>query len=816
MKEITLTNELKNILMSSEQRKLRYSGDLNWLNTWENLWKSDRIRVGVIGVTSSGKSTLINALLGDELLSVAVRPSSSQLVSCSYSDERSATVYFLDGKKKILENSDQLKKSIIEYSDESYNSKNEKNVAQLELSTPYFDLGEDVLLVDSPGLDASGYESHEKLTLETLLPTVDVVIFVTTVKSEIDSKMKMTLDTIAKYNCPVMIVQNMLDAVRASIDGRKSAAEVARERMNRVQLAVDQSKIQNKNNVRISQISAINAMEYRCKKEHSDEDERNFVSSGYNSFISGVKDLIDSQRPEIERQRVNTVLEHIDELIRQENKRTENVNMSAIADNSLEKISDEITKALDTTHSEIQSVIDELKKIYDIYFSSKKLTNKGTFSKLNLKSPSFFSDKSIDEEDINEIKSAVKLFESSIITSVSSFAGTLTKIIRKLNLPSRDLWSYNGLPRMPEAEVKTKIVKKSRTVKKKGIHSVIRFFTFGLYKGEETENYTETIIDDKATSESLKRYINRLIIEYEKTLDAWQKNANSSVISINQEINLRIAAIKEKEKQIIDANEWKKTRKELEMCISAYEEMRKNATYHNDVSVQNQSIQDITQIVKVRANIIQLYNVAEHYLSEIQKSTFKIAIQKTKRQGMPSLILSNSADNLSDFLYRFHGISETDFKKETVYRIFDNITAVCSPTDEQLKQLTENSGGINIFLLINGMQFHTESETSLRNKIKDYLSDNDALFFIIEDFEMLANGNAVTESLRAVRLEQKKYKGILMINHNNPVYNMAVIQAQISDGKIKEETMFYNSLTAKFPSLIDEVSKKIINSILRS
>ena len=135
MKEIILANEVKAILSSTEQRKLRYASDLNWLNTWENLWTSDRIRVGVVGVTSSGKSTLINALLGDNLLSVDVRPSSSQLVSCSYAKERSAIVYFLDGKKKKIGNTTQLKDIIMQYSDESCNRRNEKKVAQLELST---------------------------------------------------------------------------------------------------------------------------------------------------------------------------------------------------------------------------------------------------------------------------------------------------------------------------------------------------------------------------------------------------------------------------------------------------------------------------------------------------------------------------------------------------------------------------------------------------------------------------------------------------------------------------------------------------------
>ena len=371
MKEIALVNEVKKILSATEQRRLRYVSDLGWLDTRQKSWETDRIRVGVVGVTSSGKSTLINALLGDDLLSVAVRPSSSQLVSCSYAKERSAIVYFLNGDKEYVGDNGRLKDKIIEYSDEKYNEKNRKQVAQLELSTPNFALDEDVLLVDSPGLDATGYEAHEKLTLEILLPTVDIVIYVTTVKSEVDKKMKQTMDTIAKYNCPLMVVQNMLDAVRPSVDGKKSAATVAKERMNRVLLAVEQSNIKNKNKVKVTQISAVSAMKYRCNTNPTEDDKKAYRLSRYDSFIDGVKELIQTNRPEIERQRIDAILKHIEELIRQENKRTENIPTSIFADNSLETISVEVTSALDDTFEDIQSVITELQTIYSKYFLTK-------------------------------------------------------------------------------------------------------------------------------------------------------------------------------------------------------------------------------------------------------------------------------------------------------------------------------------------------------------------------------------------------------------------------------------------------------------
>ena len=823
MKELTLVNEVKRILSSSEQRKLRYASDLNWLKTKEDLWKTDRIRVGVLGVTSSGKSTLINALLGDNLLSVAVRPSSSQLVSCSYAKERSAVVYFLDGREIKIGDTTQLKDSIVQYSDESYNKRNEKQVAQLELSTPNFELGEDVLLVDSPGLDATGYEAHEKLTLETLLPAVDVVIFVTTVKSEVDKKMKLTLDTIAKYNCPVMIVQNMLDAVRPSVDGRKSAADVAKERMNRVRLAVEQSKIKNKNEVRITQISAVMAMQYRCHNEHTEEEKRNFRCSRYDSFVTGVKELVASKRPEIEKNRVETILGYIEELIRQEDKRTQNIDINVPVDNTLNSVSESVTVALDTTRDDIQGVIQELQRMYDKYFSDSNSTKKST-SAYSFEPKELFpfrsSKGSLDKDDIEEIKQVVKQFETKIVQSVRSFSTQCTVAIKKLNLPTRDMWSYNGLPRMPEVEVKTKTVEETRTVKKKGlINKAKRFFGRILDKdwGTETELYTETVVDQAATRESAKRYIERLQFEYAKTLEIWHKNAQSTVTSIQHEIDLRLVAIQEKEQQVMDAADWKEIRVALEKCMSEYRDVKSTVVQLKPTqNEQRRETQDGTKLVKVPGQISHIYDAAEKYLSAVQSSSFNYAIEAKARKGCPAFVVSNSPDNLTDFLYRFYGIKKDVFLKGSILHLSDEMTVACAPTEAQLKSLEKSVAGTNIFMLINGSQFHTTSETALRNAVQGILNKNDALFFVIQDFEILVNGGAITECIRTVRMEQTLHKGIVLVSHKNPVYNMAIIHAQTTEGKLKEETMFYNSLTTNFPSLVDEVVKKHINNILRT
>jgi len=202
----------------------RYAYEVDWLQQRKVKWSTNKIRIGVIGVTSSGKSTLINAILGDQLLSMAVKPSSSQLVSCSKGDKPKAIISFKNSREIILEGKQLNLENIKKYSDENENRNNKENVADIQLITPHFDLGYDVVLIDSAGLDAYKLESHEKLSLEVLLPTIDMCIFVTTLTPSSDEKTKTVLNAIAKHKCPLVIVQNMLDSVEESADGKKTTA----------------------------------------------------------------------------------------------------------------------------------------------------------------------------------------------------------------------------------------------------------------------------------------------------------------------------------------------------------------------------------------------------------------------------------------------------------------------------------------------------------------------------------------------------------------------------------------------------------------
>lgn len=310
MKSIIALETYQKIIQQEPANRDFCKNELCWIENRRLDWGYDRIRVGVIGVTSSGKSTLINAILGTDILSSAIAPSSGQLVCCSHGNKQEIIIHFEDGSEKKLSGTQFSRDILQEFSDERFNPQNKKGVLSIELTSPLFDFGKDVLLVDSPGLDAFGLESHERLTLESLVPTIDACIYVTTMKTNSDRKTLEILNTVAKYHCPIIIVQNMLDAVRPSPSGDKTSEQVACDHKNRIKRIVDKSDIEDKASVQIIQISAELAKKWRVAKSAGKEppiSEREYCKSNYNLFVESVTSILEVQRPRIERQRLLSV-----------------------------------------------------------------------------------------------------------------------------------------------------------------------------------------------------------------------------------------------------------------------------------------------------------------------------------------------------------------------------------------------------------------------------------------------------------------------------------------------------------------------------
>jgi GTP-binding protein EngB required for normal cell division len=103
--------------------------------------------IGVFGRVSSGKSSLLNHLLGGEYLPVGVTPVTAVPTRISYGPQPQVTIEFADHRPQVVELS-----ALVEFATEQQNPGNAKHVSRIQVQAPAPRLGEGITFVDTPGL----------------------------------------------------------------------------------------------------------------------------------------------------------------------------------------------------------------------------------------------------------------------------------------------------------------------------------------------------------------------------------------------------------------------------------------------------------------------------------------------------------------------------------------------------------------------------------------------------------------------------------------------------------------------------------------
>ncbi len=138
----------------------------------------------VLGQFKRGKTTLINALLGAEILPTAVVPLTSIATIIIYGETLDIKVYFNDGRVTTIEPG-----NLHKYVTEKGNPKNEKDVQEVVITYPSPYLKDGVRLIDTPGV-GSVYEHNTDVAYQ-YLPKSDAALFLLSVdqplsKAELD------------------------------------------------------------------------------------------------------------------------------------------------------------------------------------------------------------------------------------------------------------------------------------------------------------------------------------------------------------------------------------------------------------------------------------------------------------------------------------------------------------------------------------------------------------------------------------------------------------------------------------------------------
>ena len=224
---------------------------------------STQIRIAVIGITSSGKSTLLNRLLGRNYLPMRSAPSSGRQVLCCYGESHRAEILFEDGQAPlIVSNPERISRILSQFGDEKNNPHNKYKIKEIHLFSPDFNVDRSLVFVDTPGLDAYRLDHHESITLNLVLPTVDMVLYLTTVKSDSDGKnLKYVegIDAATSSLKPLIMVQNQIDSISEKVSSRgvdKTKQEIRQEHYNRLKKLLSRAHNASVKSAAIVQISA--------------------------------------------------------------------------------------------------------------------------------------------------------------------------------------------------------------------------------------------------------------------------------------------------------------------------------------------------------------------------------------------------------------------------------------------------------------------------------------------------------------------------------------------------------------------------------
>jgi len=190
----------------------------------DNALVAGRFNVAFLGQFKRGKSTLINSIIGLELLPADVAPLTSVITIVQYGPNERGVVHFTDGREKEI-----VRDEIRLYASEEGNPGNHKGVGFVLLELPLPILREGIRLVDTPGVGSIFEQSAE--ATRAFLQRVDVAVFVLGSDPPISGEEIHLVKAVFPLSAHIIFVMNKADQVeektrkKAEIFTRKALSE---------------------------------------------------------------------------------------------------------------------------------------------------------------------------------------------------------------------------------------------------------------------------------------------------------------------------------------------------------------------------------------------------------------------------------------------------------------------------------------------------------------------------------------------------------------------------------------------------------------
>lgn len=200
---------------------------LDRLETLQNRLATERFQLAVLGQFKRGKSTVLNALLGQPVLPVGVVPVTAIGTFIEPSDIWKMRVRHASGRTQDFEfdRPDALREKLVNFVTEEANPRNVLNITRMNVFLPAEFLEHGVVLIDTPGVGST--LRHQTTAADAVLPECDAALFVVSADPPIT---QVEIDFLARIRQTVarlIIVLNKIDIIEPH--ERKKAADFLRD-----------------------------------------------------------------------------------------------------------------------------------------------------------------------------------------------------------------------------------------------------------------------------------------------------------------------------------------------------------------------------------------------------------------------------------------------------------------------------------------------------------------------------------------------------------------------------------------------------------
>ena len=236
----------------------------------------EQVRVVVVGQFKRGKSTLINALLGEALLPSGVTPVTSTVTVLEYGPQLAATCRFRDGRRQPVPLTD-----LPSYLAEEFNPGNRLGVAEVHIRHPGLRLGSGVHLIDTPGTGSTNAQNTE--VTKSFLPQCDAVLFVLSADPPITADEAQLLAEVRHYAVRLFFLLNKADYLSPEEVGR--VADFCRQAIQ---------SVTGQDEVRLWPVSARQALQAR-----ESGDAAAYAASGLADFESELRRFLQAEKQQV-------------------------------------------------------------------------------------------------------------------------------------------------------------------------------------------------------------------------------------------------------------------------------------------------------------------------------------------------------------------------------------------------------------------------------------------------------------------------------------------------------------------------------------